>query len=336
MTQLTERYLAAAMRGIPEAQRTDVERELRSSIADALEDRVSAGEDRVAAEKAVLEGLGDPVRLAAGIAGRPLHLIGPDLFIQYRQLLVMLLTIVMPIVGIVQAAIALSGGDSYAGALIAGVGGAWTVGIHIFFWVTITFALIERVDAMRDAREEITGVAGRWTVDRLPALPSGGISASDAVGEVLSAALGIGGLLFLNGAAWFTDAAGDPIPLLNPDLWSLFVPTLVALLAAIGGLQIVVFLVGRWTMPLAAANAVLQVTFSLPVIVLALTGSLLNPDFADALGWPPLADARGPVMLAVAAGAFLVTAWDIYDGFKRARNADAGATGIGAPGQAAR
>ena len=29
MTELTERYLAAALRGIPEAQRTDVERELR-------------------------------------------------------------------------------------------------------------------------------------------------------------------------------------------------------------------------------------------------------------------------------------------------------------------
>ena len=133
MTQLTERYLAAAMRGIPEAQRTDVERELRSSIADALEDRVSAGEDRASAEKAVLEGLGDPVRLAAGIAGRPLYLIGPDLFVEYRQLLVMLLSIVMPIVGIVQAAVALAGGDDLTGALLAGVGGAWTVGIHIFF-----------------------------------------------------------------------------------------------------------------------------------------------------------------------------------------------------------
>ena len=118
MTQLTERYLAAAMRGIPEGQRTDVERELRSSIADALEDRVSAGEDRAAAEKAVLEGLGDPVRLAAGISGRPLYLIGPDLFIEYRQLLVLLLSIVMPIVGIVQVAVAIGGGDDLIGALI--------------------------------------------------------------------------------------------------------------------------------------------------------------------------------------------------------------------------
>jgi len=336
MTQLTERYLAAAMRGIPEGQRTDVERELRSSIADALEDRASAGEDRVAAEKAVLEGLGDPVRLSAGIAGRPLYLIGPDLFVEYRQLVIMLLSIVMPIVGIVQVAVALSSGDDYIGAVMAGIGGAWTVGIHIFFWVTITFAVVERFDAVREARDGISGAAGRWTVERLPALPADRISASDAVGELLSAALGIGGLLFLNAAVWFTDASGDPIPLFNPDLWSLLIPTLVAILAALAGLQIVVFLVGRWTMPLAAANGVLQVAFTLPVIVLALTGSLINPAFADALGWPPLADGRGPVMLGLAAGGLLVTAWEIYDGFRRARRADARATGIVESGQAAR
>ena len=336
MTQLTERYLAAAMRGIPDAQRTDVERELRSSIADALEDRVSAGEERAAAEKAVLEGLGDPVRLAAGISGRPLYLIGPDLFVQYRQLLVLLLSIVMPIVGIVQVVVAISGGADLIGALMAGVGGAWTVGLHIFFWVTITFAAVERVDAVRDARDEISGAVGQWTVDQLPALPSARISASDLVGEVLSTALGIGGLLYLNSVVWFTDAAGDPIPLFNPDLWSLLIPTLVALLAAIGGLQIVVFLVGRWTMPLAAANAVLQLAFSVPVVALALTGSLINPSFADALGWPQLADARGLVMLGLAAAAVLVTAWDIYDGFRRARRADARASGIAESGQAAR
>ena len=336
MTQLTDRYLAAAMRGIPEAQRKDVERELRSSIADAVEDRVGAGEDRAAAEKAVLEGLGDPVRLAAGIAGRPLYLIGPDLFVEYRQLLIMLLSIAMPIVGIVQAAVALSDGDGLMGALIAGIGGAWTVGIHIFFWVTITFAVVERFDAVREARDGISGAAGRWTVDRLPALPADRISASDAVGELISTAIGIGGLLFLNGAVWFTDASGDPIPLLNPDLWSLLVPALIAILAAQGALQIVVFLVGRWTMPLASVNAVVQLAFSVPVVVLALAGSLINPAFADALGWPPLADARGPVMLGLAAVALLVTAWEIYDGFRRARRAEARSAGIGQPGQAAR
>ena len=62
---------------------------------------MSAGEEPAAVEKAVLEGLGDPVRLAAGMDGRPLYLIGPDLIVEYRQLLITLLSIAMPIVGVI-------------------------------------------------------------------------------------------------------------------------------------------------------------------------------------------------------------------------------------------
>jgi hypothetical protein len=334
MTPLTERYLAAALRGIPEAQRADVERELRSSIADAVEDRMAAGEDDAGAEKAVLEGLGDPVRLAAGLAGRPLYLIGPGLFVEYRQLLVMLLIIVVPIVGIVLVAVSLAGGEDYAGAIVDGIGGAWNVGVHLAFWVTVAFVLVERVDAMREARDEITGALGHWTVDRLPALPASRVTAGETVGEVVTTLISIGGILFLNGAAWFRDASGDVIGLFNPEVWGLWMPILIAFLASIAGLQIIIFLVGRWTTPLAFAHAVLQVAFSMPVAALALTGSLINPAFADALGWPPLADGNGPVMLSIAAATVLITAWEIFDGFRRARRADTAMAGIGEPGKA--
>lgn len=322
MTELTERYLAAALRGVPQRQRTDVERELRSSITDAVEDRTNAGEDRDAAERAVLDGLGDPTRLAAGIAGRPLHLIGPDLFVEYRQLLVMLLSIVMPIVGIVQAGLAIAGGDALLGALVAGVVGAWTVGVHLFFWITITFAAMERFDAMREAREGITAASGTWNVDRLPALPKDRVSASETVGEVLTTVLTIAGILLLNGAAWFTDDAGEVITLFNPDLWSLWMPLLLVLLAAIALVQVAVFLMGRWTIPMAIGYTVLELAFAVPVIVLALSGSLINPAFAEAVGWPPLAEGNGPLMISVAVITAFVTGWEIVDAFRRARRAD--------------
>ena len=334
MTQLTERYLAAALRGIPESKRIDVERELRSSIADALEDRVGAGEDRVAGEKAVLEGLGDPVRLAAGIAGRPLYLIGPDLFVEYRQLLVMLLTIVVPIVAIVLGAASVAGGEDFLGALLAGVGGALNVGVHLAFWVTAAFVLVERLDVARAARREITGAAGRWTVDRLPALPSGRVTAGETVGEVVTSLISIGGILFLNGATWLSDDSGDVIPLFNPEVWAFWMPVFMGLLVAIAGLQIVVFLVGRWTTPLAIVHGVLLLGFALPAIGLALTGSLINQAFANELGWPPLAHGNGPAMLSLAAGTVLATGWEIFDGFRRARRADLGEAAAGPIGQA--
>ena len=280
------------------------------------------------AEKAVLEGLGDPARLAAGISGRPLYLIGPDLFVEYRRLLVLLLSIVLPIVGLVQVGLHVADGEDLIGAVLVGVGAAWTVGLHIFFWVTLTFAAVERFDAARDAREEITRQAGRWTVDRLPEVPSSRMSAVEAVGDILMIVLSIGGLIFLNQVAWFTDAAGELIPLFNPDLWNGWMPALIAVLLSIAALTGVVFLIGRWTMPLAILHAVLQLAFAVPVAALALTGSLINPAFADALGWPQLAEGDGVAMIALAAGVILVTAWEIVEVIRRARRSQEGSQPI--------
>lgn len=74
MTSLTDRYVAAALHGLPDRRRPDLERELRSSVHDAVEDRAAAGEDHCRAEVAVLEDLGDPRRLGARLAGRQAHL----------------------------------------------------------------------------------------------------------------------------------------------------------------------------------------------------------------------------------------------------------------------
>lgn len=152
--------------------------------------------------------------------------------------------------------------------------------------------------------------------------------------EVLTTLLSIGGILFLTSAAWFTDSAGNVIPFFNPELWGLWMPILIALLASLVGLQVGVFLMGRWTTPLAEAHAAFQFAFAAPVISMALSGSLINPAFADAIGWPPLAHGNGLVMLSLAAGVGLVTAWEIFDGFRRARRAEAAVAGIGEPGQA--
>lgn len=326
MTSLTERYLAATLAGIPEGQRPDVERELRSSIADAVDDRIAAGEDRASAEKAVLEGLGNPALLASGISGRPVYLIGPELFLVYRRILVMLLSVVVPIVGVVQAALELGSGGSYSGALVDGIGGAISAGIQIAFWVTLVFALLERIDSatwersdMKELRDGLK-VSTRWTVANLPDVPpSGRVGVGETVGEVVTLAISIGGLLVLRGVSSITEAGEVGIPLLQPDVVSFWIPALLTVLAALVGFEIVKFWVGGWNTPLAVAHTVLQVAFAGPAIALALTGSIISPAFADEIGWPPLAEGNGPVMLAIAAGALLATVWEVVDGFRRAR-----------------
>ena len=160
-------------------------------------------------------------------------------------------------------------------------------------------------------------------VDRLPAQLAGRISLSETVGEVLMALLSIGGLLFLRDTAWFTAADGARIAVLDPGFSTSWLPVLVALLLSLAVNLVVVHLVGRWTMPLAASHAMLQLAMGVAVIVPALSGSLIDPRLAAQLGWPGLASSDGPAMLILAAGVTLVTAWEIFDAFRRALRARA-------------
>ena len=322
MTSLTDRYVAATLRGIPEKQRTDVDRELRSSIADALEDHVANGEDRYAAEVAVLEELGDPTRLASGMTGRPLYLVGPELFPAYRYILFLLLAIVVPIVGIVEAAVELGSGAGIGSALLEGIGGALSVGVHLSFWVTLAFVIVERLDPATWRREDLKDLkvlTAPWKVDYLPELPSSGaVTVGETVGEIVTIGISIGGLLWLREWSWVTDAAGQPIPLFDPALWNFWFPVLIAVFGLQVAFHVVKLVVGRWTIGLAVVNAVLLAAIGIPFAVLALTGSLINPAFAAAT-WPGLDDGDGIAMIAVAAASILVNGWEAVNGFRRAR-----------------
>ena len=320
MTSWTERYLEVALRSIPEPKRVDVDRELRSSIADAVEERVEAGEERVAAERAVLEGLGDPTQLAAAYTGRPNYLIGPELFPIYRRFVPRLIAIVVPIAAVVLAAVELGGGGTYGDAVAAAITGAITVTIQIAFWATLTFVFLERADAARETKAEFLASDGRWTVDQLPEAQANRVTASEAVGEVITSRITLGGLVFLAGLA-ASDAAGRSVSLFDPALTSFWFPVLIAQLAALAVLHVVAYVVGRWTIPLAVLYTVLEVAFAAPVVWLALNGTLVNPAFAEAIGYPPLAEGDAPAMLAIAVVTTLVTGWEIASVFRRALRA---------------
>jgi hypothetical protein len=234
--------------------------------------------------------------------------------------LLRLAAVVIPVVLAVLTAVEMMGGAGYAGALIDGLGGALTVGVHLAFWVTLVFAFLERADAARETRTEIVGAA-HWTVDMLPEPTADRVSVGETVGEVFTTLLTVGGLLFLRDVSWATNASGEVFSLFDPAFTTIWFPVLIAVLASIAVLQVLVYLVGRWTIPLAIGFGGLELAFAVPVIALALSGALINPAFAAEIGWPPLAERDGPVMLAIAAVTTLVTAWEIFDAFRRARRA---------------
>ena len=322
----TERYLDAALRSIPEPKRADVERELRSSIEDGVEERVANGEDRTVAERAVLEGLGDPSMLAAAYTGRPNYLIGPDLFPVFRHVIPRLMLVVAPIATIGMAALKIIAGSSYPDAIGAGISIGITAVIQIGFWGTLFFVFLERADEARQARADITAAVGTWTVERLPEASSKRISVSDTISELVTVLITAGGLLFVSSFEIGTGVA-SPIPLLHPAQSDLWIPFLIVVLIGLAVVHASVYAVGRWTPRLVAVFAVLEVAFAAPIVLLALLGTLINPAFAAHLGYPNLADGNGVVMIGIAVFSTLITAWEIFDADRKARRAQ-GAGGL--------
>jgi hypothetical protein len=331
---LTERYLGVVLRSIPEPKRTDVELELRSSIEDAIEERAGAGEDRAAAERTVLEGLGDPSLLAGAYTGRPVYLIGPELFPLYRRFLPRLIAVVVPLAMLVMAAVRLVGGGDIQGAISAGISGGISVAMQIAFWATATFVFLEWAAPARQARSELVSAAGRWSVERLPKVADARISVGEAAREIVTVLVGIGILVFAGGLST-TDVYGADLPVLHHDFRTIWVPILVTVLALRGACHLLAYNAGRWTPLLASANALLHVAFAAPLVVLALAGWIVDERFARTIGWWDLASGGSAPMLAVAVGITLATGWAVVRILLRARRAQGIAPLVGASSRSA-
>ena len=214
-------------RSLPEAQRADIDRELRGTIADTIDAKVESGTKPDAAERETLTELGDPYKLAWGYADRPLHLIGPALFPDYIRLLRVLYFVVLPIV-VVVVFLSLLLAKSLDGESLAGAFGAiWPtaigVAVHLGFWTTLVFAVLERTTPQG---RPLT----KWDPSTLPQLPvAGTIKTIDTGAALVWLTIYI---VVLVGQQFFSPlltAAGDPLPVIDPALWSFWLPYFIGL-----------------------------------------------------------------------------------------------------------
>lgn len=318
---LVDRYVHAATRSLPEDQRDDVADELRASIADRVESLrlEQPGLDEEEAERTAVAELGDPDRLAAEYAGRPLYVVGPGLYPAWTRTLRTLLLVVLPIVVAVDviAGVALEEkgfGDLVGSAVVT----LLQVGVHIAFWTTLVFFIMERTLTPEQATES-TG--GPWTPDKLPDLPRDRTSLNELIAGTVFAVL-IGAALVAQHVLSPVRENGERIPVLDPDLWSFWLPLILALLVVEIGFQVVVHRVG-WTTQLAVANVVLGTLSSAPWVFLAATDRLFNPAAVTALQREVDVD-PGMAGKVVIATAVLIWLWDSVDGFRRARGARTG------------
>ncbi|WP_104181928.1 permease prefix domain 1-containing protein [Arthrobacter sp. B0490] len=321
MTTLTDRYVWAAVRTVPEPQRSDLEPEIRELIEETVQARRVSGEEPVAAERAALVQLGDPERLAADYADRPLTLIGPRYYLEWLRLLKTLLAVVVPIVTVVVfLAQFLSRGDPGA-AIGSAVATALGVTVHLGFWTTLVFVLLER------AGTADTGI--QWSPEGLPALPDHSRHARlpEFVASLVFLAALAAAIVWQHVSSVVRGPDGRAIALLDPALWAFWLPWFLVLLLAEAAFAAWVYL-RDWSWAAAAMNLVLNLAFAVPAVLLWSGGRLLNPDFVAAVGWDPaVATGGGWTVASIVTGAVvLVAAWDVVDGFLRARRASLPAT----------
>ncbi len=306
---LTERYISATIRSLrPEAQ-SDVRAELEASIADAIEARVEQGEAPDSAERAVLTELGDPGILAAGYADRPLHLLGPRYYLIWWRLLKLLLIIVPACAAFGVAIAKLIEGATIGEVIGAIVAVTISVVVHVCFWVTLVFVVLERTGA--DTGE-------KWDVDQLPTPTENGAARSDMIASLVFVGILIGAVLW-DATRGFFPTGGDPIPLLNPRLWPGGMIMLFAIMVADALLAVAVYIRRRWTVALAVVNTVLAIAFAVWAVTLLVGGQLLNPEFVQFVFVDNGVEADTLRVLAVITGVGIVAVqvWTIIDGWMK-------------------
>lgn len=308
---LTDRYIDAVTRAVPERQRGDVADELRTAIADQADARVAAGDSAADAEREVLTALGDPEALAADYADRPLRLIGPQLYLTWKRLLVLLLWIVTPF-----AFVGVALGQTLAGAGIGEIIGS-TVGatlgvvVHLCFWVTLVFAVLERTGSADPGTP--------WSLDRLPERRGGGAGVSDLVATIIFSVL-LAGALVWDAVVGAVHLEGRWHSFLAPAMWPVWTGALLAVIGLEVVLALVVFLTRRWTRALAVANTVLAAAAAGILLTALGRGLLLNPELIRiARDSGASADLARVLAIITAFCVVGVAVWDSVDGFLKAR-----------------
>jgi hypothetical protein len=312
MTSLTDRYVWAVLRAVPQGKRTDLEPEIRALVADAV-DAHAGNASPEAAERAALVELGDPDALAARYMDKTRFLIGPRLYPEWERLLTLLLPIVVPIAGIAVGAVGWVSGKTVGEAIVSGLGVAFTVAVQLTFWFTLVFAIAERTGS---AVAPLTGHP--WSPDDLPDVPAPDrMSLGEAIATIAF------GVFVLVAIVWVQLASpividGTSYPLFDPATWAWWVWYVLALTVAEIVFAAALYLRGRWTWGFATVNALLGAALAIPAVYLISENLLFNDELVATIDAQTTAAWFSTTMAITVLVIVLVTVVDGVDGFRKA------------------
>lgn len=284
--ELIDRYVYDVARRLPQAQRDDIEKELRGLIDDMLLARTGEMTPTIDDVTSVLKELGQPQRLAAKYRGTKRYLIGPD----YYDIYWLVLKIVLGVsgFGLVIALIVSSvttPPQNAISAVAASIGGIIGGLVQAFAYVTIAFALVERFGKQSPLNEL------DWNPKDLPPVPPENqkdtitIKKGDPIAGLI---FGVIGLVIFNAIPWilgYVVASEElvSVPVFNLDVLRSML-LLINVLICLGMLKDVLRLIaGRYTLKVSLAIAAINIAALVLNIVIFLPPAIWNADFLTSL-----------------------------------------------------
>ena len=328
---LIEIYIHEVTRRLPEQARDDIALELRSTIEDMLPD--DPDEEEV---KAVLAKLGNPAILASEYRDQPMHLIGPRYFDLYVTLLKMIIPIAITIslIAITAEYLLSFSGDTSVAAIVTtiiskGIGSILEVGIQVFFWLTVVFAIIERTDKGKDG-QPFTIKWTKWTPDDLkdiqPIHKKKAITNFDVFGSLMWIA--IWATVYFNAEHLIgvykggEDALNFVAPVFNQYVLQEYWLIILVVIGLEVALAIYKLIKKQWTRGLALCNTALELIVTMAFAVILMNPNVLNQEFitymSDLFNITTYQFEAGLVGGGIAL-LILIAALNIFEGFRKAR-----------------
>ena len=329
--KLIDIYIQEVIRRLPEKMRTDIALELRSTIEDMLPSNYI--EEDV---KYVLNQLGSPAVLASGYKDQPMHLIGPRYFDVYLSLLKMILPIaavISLITMIAQNIIGYNGDEAILNVVLTIIGKGILliieVGIQVFFWLTATFAIIERLDKDKE-QQPLTASLGKWTADDLKNIAyipkKKAISKFEVFGSLMWTAIWATFYFYADKLLGVYKGDGERldfvIPALNQDVLLQYWPIIVIIIGLEIAFAIYKLLKEQWTKRMAIGNTVLQIITTIVFIVILKNPNLMSEAFIEYMTTAFTITKEQFNMWVVGGGIsiFIIGAIvNAYDGFKKSK-----------------
>ncbi|MEH7383507.1 hypothetical protein V7138_23820 [Bacillus sp. JJ1533] len=327
---LIDIYIQEVTRRLPEKMRDDIALELRSTIEDMLPDDYNEADVKTALEK-----LGSPVKLANNYRERPMYLIGPRYFDVYVNLLKMIVPIAAVVAFITMFAeyfIGYQSGESIINVVLDIIGtGIWRiidVSIQTFFWFTIVFAVIERVDKGKDDQPLTTSLQ-KWTPDDLKNITyipkKKAISKFEVFGALFWTAIWATLYFYANQLLGIYEGGNNGLefvtPALNQEVLLTFWPIVVIVIGLEIALALYKLIKGHWTKRMAIFNTIFQVFSTIILIIIFLDPNILNQDFISYMtDLFNISDNQFKIwVIATVLASFIVSAAiSIFDGIRKA------------------